>query len=188
VNSVLSELNFIFFSPGNYKITTSVKYWTKPDLTEDTYHTATQSVVIPVSAPQSVILIGAALGGLIAYFILPHGRRKLIELPSMNASDVSALTALERIVRRFTLEISGIVGSMLLSAIVAILLARLSETQFLIRVTITDFWGAIAIGFVANYAGSKFLERILSSAPSNAERTASPPEASSRPVLPPAQP
>jgi hypothetical protein len=49
----------------------------------------------------------------------------------------------------------------LLSAIVAILLSRISETQFLIRVTIADFWGAVAIGFITVYFGSKALEQIL---------------------------
>jgi hypothetical protein len=50
---------------------------------------------------------------------------------------------------------------MLLSAIVTILLARVSETQFLIRITVSDFWGAIAVGFIANYIGAKIFERII---------------------------
>jgi hypothetical protein len=187
VNTVLSELNFIFFSPGSYKITTSVKYWMKPELSDENYNTSTQSVIIPVSAPQSVILIGAALGGLIGYFILPHARQILIELPSRTTADTSFLGKIETTLRRLAVEISGIVGSVLLSAIVVILLARLSETQFLIRVTVTDFWGAIAIGFVANYAGSKFLEKILSDT-TILERTTLPRESSSRPELPPTQP
>ena len=45
-----------------------------------------------------------------------------------------------------------------------VLLARLSETQFLIRVSINDFWGAIAIGFVADLLGIKILQKILSGA------------------------
>jgi hypothetical protein len=50
---------------------------------------------------------------------------------------------------------------MLLSAIVTILLSRLSDTQFLIKVSVADFWGAIVTGLVAQYLGSKWLERLL---------------------------
>jgi hypothetical protein len=55
----------------------------------------------------------------------------------------------------------GLFGACLLSAIVTILLARISETQFLVKVTVNDIWGAITIGFFANYAGSKVLERFF---------------------------
>jgi hypothetical protein len=33
----------------------------------------------------------------------------------------------------------------------------LAETQFLIKVSVNDFWGAIAIGFVASGSGRKIL-------------------------------
>jgi hypothetical protein len=61
--------------------------------------------------------------------------------------------------------LAGAVGSILLSAIVTILLSWLSETQFLIRVSINDFWGAIAVGFVANLPGIKILQTISGEAP-----------------------
>jgi len=52
-------------------------------------------------------------------------------------------------------------GAVLLSAIVTILLARISETQFLIRVTVADLWGAVAIGFVANYLGAELIKKMI---------------------------
>ena len=52
---------------------------------------------------------------------------------------------------------------MLLSAIVTILLSRVSESQFLIRISITDFWGAIAIGFISNYLGYEILKKLIGS-------------------------
>ena len=52
-------------------------------------------------------------------------------------------------------------GAMLLAAIVTILLARLANSQFVIQVTIRDFWGAVAIGFIANYIGRKMLDRMV---------------------------
>jgi hypothetical protein len=71
-------------------------------------------------------------------------------------------------------ELAGIAGSVLLSAMVTILLSRISETQFLIKVSITDFWGAVAIGFVANYAGAKILDRFLPANGSSPVRDKSP--------------
>jgi hypothetical protein len=60
-------------------------------------------------------------------------------------------------------ELAGVAGAILLSTMATILPSRISETQFLIKVTITDVWGAIAIGFVANYIGAKVLDKILGS-------------------------
>ena len=47
----------------------------------------------------------------------------------------------------------------MLSSIVTILLARLSETQFLVRVNVADLWGAIAIGFIASASGTAILQK-----------------------------
>ena len=89
-----------------------------------------------VVAPQWVILFGAVVGGLVAYFLLPNIRLKPNKI-----------------------EVLGLLTAALLSSIVTILLARLSETQFLIRITINDFWGAIAMGFVASLSGTSILKR-----------------------------
>lgn len=152
---VKSELNFLLFSPGQYKITVVAQYWTDPSFPENGYRTVSQSETILVGTPQSVILFGAGLGGIIAYFIFPS-RRRLMTRAGANGGHMAT-----RFFLRAATEVAGVVGSALLSAIVAILLARVSETQFLIRVTVNDFWGAIAIGFVANYAGYKVLDKIV---------------------------
>jgi hypothetical protein len=55
----------------------------------------------------------------------------------------------------------GLLGAIALSIIVTILLSRMSESQSLIRITATDLWGAIAIGFISNYAGISLLRSIL---------------------------
>ena len=51
-------------------------------------------------------------------------------------------------------------ASVLLSIIGTILLSRLADTQFLVKVTVNDFWGAVAIGFVINATGKKLLAKI----------------------------
>jgi hypothetical protein len=149
IKQVTAELNYIFFTPGDYKITVVAKYWIESPGShndqDEAYRTVNQSALLRVAAPSSVIILGAALGGLIAYFLLPQTR-----------------FSLEGCVGRSGLwarRIAGIFVSMLLSTMVAILLSRVSDVPLPIRVTVTDFWGAIAIGFLANYAGSQLLDR-----------------------------
>jgi hypothetical protein len=156
--TIVTELNFLFFVPGDYTLTVVGLYWTDPGFPLDQYRTISQSVTLPVTAPQSVILLGAAVGGIIAYFILPQARRRWIASRSRNAAVSRSLRARAR---RWWQEVGGVVGAAVLSMIVTILLARISETQFLIRVTVSDVWGAIAIGFVANYVGAGLLAKLI---------------------------
>src|SRR5205807_6283669 len=101
------------------------------------------------------------LGGLLAYFILPQGRAKLVKA----SKGTGAGSTTGRITDRILKELAGIAGAILLSTMITILLSRISETQFLIKVTITDVWGAIAMGFIANYFGAKALDKILAQNP-----------------------
>jgi hypothetical protein len=156
-NVISAEMNFIFFPPGDYKIAVVCKYSPLIDSKPATYRTTVQTATIHVAAPQFVILFGAALGGLLAYFILPQARARLVKV-SVSTDRGSAIG---RITSRLLKELAGVLGAVLLSTMITILLSRISETQFLIKVTITDLWGAIAIGFIANYAGAKALDKIL---------------------------
>ena len=88
---------------------------------------------------------------MLAYFIVPGLRKHLFNSPAKFWGWVA----------RSAKEAGGISVSALLSAVVTILLSRISESQFLIQVTVTDFWGAIAIGFVANYLGWNVLNKIV---------------------------
>ncbi len=176
-----SLLSFIEFSPGNYKFIVAAKYWTDPSLfaniqdsllfeilkNDPNYRTTHQSAALEVAAPQSVILFGAAIGGLIAYILLPKLRRRSKKPEYVESKSFMLFDRFINFVKKGT----GILGSMLLSMIITILLSRISEAQFLIRVTIADLWGAIAIGFVANYLGFKLLDKIITPAPSNQQES-----------------
>lgn len=162
INSEFStELHFLLFSPGKYKLTVSANYWDKPptsklsDYKLDTkVKTSVESLIVDVAAPQSVILFGAALGGLIAYILLQQTRPKLT-MPTWQVHDyVKWAWILFKM-------ISGAITAMLMSAMVTILLARVAESQFLIRITVSDIWGAMAIGFISNYLGVKILNKII---------------------------
>jgi hypothetical protein len=134
--------------PADYKITVTAKYWLVPSRPFDNYRTSTQSAIVHVSAPQSVILFGSIIGGVLAYFLFPQARSRLI-----NSTIITKHYILK--------ELFGIGLAMLLSATVTILLSRIAETQFLIRVSVNDFWGAIAIGFVATYIGTQIFGKLL---------------------------
>jgi hypothetical protein len=138
------EAYFLFFVPGNYRLTVTAAYWDNAELRGDP-NIVSETRTVEVSAPESVILFGAAIGGLISFIILPQARTRL-----------SAARGL----RKGFSAIAGAVGAMLLSAVVTILLARVSESQFLIRVTVSDIWGAIAIGLLANYLGVEVINKI----------------------------
>lgn len=132
------------FSPGRYTLTIVSSYW-------DTYegaqtksverHTEISQIQETITAPQSVILFGAALGGIIAFLLLT----KLQPSSTTGWSSVG--------------WIPGLLSAVLLSAIVTILIARLSQSQFIISVTVNDFWGAIAVGFIITAAGPSILRK-----------------------------
>ncbi len=153
LDQIQSQLRFVFFAPGDYKITVVAKYWSIATLPEGQYRTVTQSVTTPVAAPQFVILFGAALGGLIAYSIFSRARRR--------KAWQATLSGWQGFAQRTFKEATGVLAAVLLSTIVTILLSRIAETQFIVRVTVNDFWGAITVGFVANYAGSRVLDRLI---------------------------
>lgn len=161
VSTVLNKMRFIFFVPGDYSVDLTAQYWIDPkkpptDLSKpqtDPYHTMIASRRLTVDAPQFVILFGAMIGGLISYFLFPQARRRFVTSETDKEAPSKS--------KKFGKEVFGIIGAVLLSAIVTILLSRISETQFLIRVTVSDFWGAVAIGFVANYAGAEVLNKII---------------------------
>jgi hypothetical protein len=140
---ITTQLQYLLFVPAKYDFVVITRYRT--DSPTSAYRTLSTTVTLPVSAPLFVILVGAALGGIIGYVIFPKQRQQ-------DSRNVPFFGPLVRVM-----------GAALLSVIVTILISRISETQFPIKVTVNDFWGSIAIGFVAYYSGIKLLEKILPS-------------------------
>jgi hypothetical protein len=101
------------------------------------HKTESYNVAVNVAAAEWVVLLGAMLGGAFAFALVPSSR---LYPNSM---------------------LKGIFSAILLSMIVTILLSRLSETQFLIRVAVNDLWGAVTVGFVAGATGRSVLEKFL---------------------------
>ena len=133
------------FSPGDYTMTVVSHYWLDKKSAEqnaDDYRSATADLIVPVIAPEWAIVAGAILGGLIAYLLLPTLR--------LNPSRI---------------DFSGIGSAVLLSVVVTIMLSRIADTQLPVRITISDIWGGIAIGFIAAASGTSILKRYLDASP-----------------------
>ena len=93
-------------------------------------------IKIAVTAPQSIVLVGAGIGGLIAYFLLPNVRLRPHRFAWMDLA-----------------------AAALLSTIVTILVSRISEAQFPVKISVNDFWGAITMGFIAGASGTAILKK-----------------------------
>lgn len=65
--------------------------------------------------------------------------------------------------------LKGILPAVLLTGVGTILLSRLSTTNFLLAVKITDIWGAIVVGFMLQWGGYTLLNRIMTQALEKAE-------------------
>lgn len=138
----------IGFPVGKYTFRIVGGYWDTRQGAQKTAESRGREIAeieMNLIASQEVILFGAALGGAAAFLLLPNLR-------------VSG-SAQPRLTKAWFRDL---VTSMLLSVVIAILLSRLSETQFLIKVNVNDFWGAIAIGFIAAASGTKALQKLAS--------------------------
>lgn len=132
------------FSPGQYSLAIVGSYWDTHEgaqLKSVEHHTQTAEVIETITAPQKVVLLGAAVGGIIAFLLLSR------LYPTGAWANVKLIT--------------GIASSVLLSTIVTILLSRLSQSQFIVQVTVNDFWGAMAVGFLITAAGPAVLQRVV---------------------------
>lgn len=158
---IRDDMRFLFFTPGNYQVAVQAKYWTDSTRPAFTYLTATQTVTLKVLAPQSVIIIGSILGGLIAYLVLQLGANPPPPANGGGPNSNAPASTQSATKRMFGIRPGPALLAMLWSAVVTILLSRLSETQLPIRITVTDFWGAIVIGLFAQYMGIKWLDSLL---------------------------
>ncbi|GAB1723192.1 MAG: hypothetical protein NTNFB01_20880 [Nitrospira sp.] len=142
---IITEVGFLFFSPANYEVSVIIKQWTNAkEVGGDNYRLVTKSASIPVAAPNIVIMIGAAIGGILAFYWLRVSKKDGEGIP------ITALATSGTFLR-----------CILLAVIVTILLSRIADTKFFIQITVNDVWGAIAMGFLANLLGTKLLEKLL---------------------------
>lgn len=132
-----------------------------------------QTIQLPVGIDQSQILLCAALGGLLAYLVMAlRGKGDVTKLARMGENPTW-----DR-VRQVSVILKNGGAAAFLSAAVTIVASRLSETDFPVKVSVNDFWGALTIGFVAYFIGGKFIDKLadLREPDRGAKKTDPPPE------------
>lgn len=154
-----------FFSPGPYRATAIVHYWLEPprmnqvldtdtspvrnriaNINESSMITSTRDIAF--DAALAVLLLGAAIGGMVALLLRASMRQQpLLLLPAEFKSPW-------RIIASITVAI-------LLPVVATLLLARLSSAEAPIAIRVRDIWGAIATGFVVQWAGLPWLTGVL---------------------------
>ena len=160
----------IGFAPGEYTIRIVGGYWLdqKKIRTPDGYRSETAEIKVKIGSPQHVILLGAAVGGLIAALLSIFTAKE--QLPET------------RLFARVVRAMLQIISAPLLAATVTILLSRLADAPLPIRVSVNDFWGSIAIGFIAAMWGPMILKKLV---PKGAEaQTTNEPTREARPPAP----
>ncbi len=179
--AVMSKINvtlrdFLFYKPGNYAFGAIVHIWpAPPQLNNGTIvnpgesFTVTRTQEVFVDGSPWVLILGAIIGGLIAFF--------LRLLYTLRTSDLRTRGGIRYIVLGTSLAI-------LLCSIGTVLASRVANADFLVKVVIQDFWGAIATGFILQWAGLSYfgsrLEALL-------DRTSESDSATPTPARPNAQ-
>ena len=128
------------FAPGKYTLTVVGQYWDTPVTDPSSWQTQSKDIQEDITAPQTTIIFGAILGGVFAFLLVWR-----------DADILSANTHWGW----------GLVSAILLSIIVTILLSRLTESQFIVRVTVSDLWGAMAVGFIGAASGPSILQKFI---------------------------
>jgi hypothetical protein len=159
---VIDRLAFV---PGNYAFVVVGKaYRNVNGAMETTYHTYTDQVKLHVGLTQIDAMLAAMLGGVLGYLVV--GLReggdfsKYTFLGGQTKPDGTS-AGLFAAFKPWLIVGRSLISAALVSAVVTILLSRISDTQFPIKVSVADFWGALTVGFVAFFVGNKLIDRIV---------------------------
>lgn len=138
------EYRFLNFVPGTYPITVDAKYWENRSFADDQYQMAIGSTNADYAAPRGVVLSGAIVGAILFTLLsLFRAREGSVDIAKAGK------------------QVLALGGAVLLSLIITILLSRVEAAESLIKVNISDFWGGIAVGFLANYGGFALLNKMV---------------------------
>jgi len=147
----------INFSPGNYVFSVD-GFYTPLGSTLPAPRTFSESATFQVGISQLRIVIFAAIGGILAYFLTslkPDGDISMFVDQIFNTGKKTF--SIDSLKLALALMIK-ILGAALLSGVFAIVSARSSDIKFPITITILDGWGAMTIGFLAYFAGGKIIQ------------------------------
>ena len=142
------------FVPGDYVFVVDGKaHWMPNNSEEAGYHTFTERVKLHIGLSQMGTMIAAMIGGVVGYFV---GALR----PGGDLRQASSAQPTKRIQHGFVI-LRNLLSAMLISAVVTIILSRISDTQFPIKVSVSDFWGALTVGFFAYFLGYKLIDKMV---------------------------
>ena len=149
------------FVPGKYAFVINVPF--SPILqvpgnsapADPPVHYYTETANLPVTIDQAEMVIYAGLGGVLAFLVMTFrvGNTLVGYATKVQASS-------QQPPRKVWIIVRGMGGAILLSATVAVIAGRLSNTEFPVKVSINDFWGALTVGFVSYFFGGKFIDKL----------------------------
>jgi hypothetical protein len=162
----------IDFTPGTYNYFVTGKFSvcdpTSAIPCPDPSRSFSESAAFAVGIDQVQIIIFAIIGGLLAYVVVAaRGDAGSINQLVTHLRAPSPADDTERVpVSRTSLFLLSIkvvrdlIGVAILSAAFTIVSSRLSDSQFPIKVSVLDAWGAITIGFLSYFVGNKFIDSL----------------------------
>jgi hypothetical protein len=148
-------LAFLQFTPGQYRFAALVHVWTDPPGQGGNTDLSQSQVIVAdarfaMQLPISILIIGATIGGLLA-FILRWITHRVADNAKIHVS-MDGHAAL------------GLAGTLIVAIVGTILLSRVGAASGFVTLTINDIWGAIATGFLLEWVGVKTLLRHIPNA------------------------
>ena len=164
-------------------------------------HHFSETKTLHVGLSQITTLLAAMLGAFIAYWVtaLKPGQDwdafMLVLNPNASipagGNPAAPSSASRKWFALLSLARNSVLAS-ILGGVVTIVASRLSDTHFPVKVSVSDWWGALTIGFVAFFIGNKFIDSLStlgsSSAGSNLGKPPGAPAPAAPAVLAPAAP
>ena len=163
----------IDFTPGNYEYFLTGKFSVCDPIPGSSMpicpypmRSFAQSEKFPVGIDQIQIICFAIIGGILAYLVVAvrgdeGSVNQFFALLTMRKTEGAAVGIWSRngLILAAKL-IRDVLGVAILSSAFTIVSSRLSDSQFPIKVSVLDGWGAITIGFLSYFVGNKFIDSL----------------------------
>jgi hypothetical protein len=161
----------IDFTPGNYDYYLSGRF-SVCSKTGDNFNcfyptrSFGQNATFQVGIDQALIIIFAIVGGVLAYLVVAVQGTDgpVTEFFALLTSDTIATGFAKTVSKDGMILILKIlrdtIGVAILASAFTIVTSRLSDSQFPIKISVLDVWGAITIGFLSYFVGNKFIDSL----------------------------
>jgi hypothetical protein len=150
LGTLAETLNFI---PGAYAFSVDGRVHTAQNPNE--YHTFAESVSVKLGIEQLTILLWAGIGAVLGYLVIALTNDGDVDKLKNAPAGKERLSAIAILVK-------NVVSAFLTGAVLSVVANRLSDTQFPIKVSVNDVWGALTVGFVFFFIGQKAIEKLRS--------------------------